>query len=119
MEGIRARRAALLCAALLAHTRAPAQEEPRNLTLAAARKIARERSWDVLAARADVDTAAAALAGARALPNPTLSFQTAKVPTDGTPASTERGNGLFDRSYDSTASVTELVEIGGKRAHRI
>src|SRR5262245_1473660 len=119
MEGIRASWAALLCAALLAHTRAPAQDAPRTLTLDAARRIASERSWDVLSARADVDAAAAALVYARAVPNPTLSFQTAKIPTDGTPAATDRGNGLLDRSYDSTASATELVEIGGKRTHRI
>lgn len=89
-----------------------------SLTLAEARRRAFERSGELLAAGSDVEAALAAARAARAVPNPTLSISTAKIPTDGTPASTALGNGLLDRSYDSLVSLSELFEIGGKRASR-
>ncbi|MFI5181066.1 MAG: TolC family protein, partial [Thermoanaerobaculia bacterium] len=88
------------------------------LTLAEAQRLAAERSPDLLAARADLSAADAQRAATAQLPNPTLSWLTAKIPTDGTPASTDLGNGFFDRSYDTIVALNQLVEIGGKRSAR-
>ncbi len=93
-------------------------EEPPRLTLAQALRLARENNPDLLAARADVETARAQRETAGALPNPVLSYSTSKISTDGTPASTVYGNGFFNRSYDTVVSASQLVEIGGKRGSR-
>ncbi|MBI1839407.1 MAG: TolC family protein [Verrucomicrobia bacterium] len=89
-----------------------------SLSLAEAKKLAFTRNWDLLAARSDVDIAAAQKIVAREFPNPTVSLSTTKINTDGSPASTRLGNSLWHRSYDTIAAVGQLFEIGGKRSNR-
>lgn len=107
---------AALCA--LAATPAPGEDAPPRVTLAEALRLARAHNPDLLAARADVESARAQQAAAAALPNPSLSYSTGKISTDGTPADTARDNGFYSRSYDTVVSVSQLVEIGGKRRER-
>jgi outer membrane protein, heavy metal efflux system len=92
--------------------------EPARVTLAEAVRLARENNPDLLAARADLEGARAQRETAGTLPNPVLSYSTAKIPTDGTPAGTVYGNGFYDRTYDTILSAGQLVEIGGKRGSR-
>ena len=86
------------------------------LTLAAARRLALERNWDLLAAKSGVDAATAQLLVTKEFPNPNLSASTAKIGEreNSTPA----GNGVWARSYDTIFAVNQLVEIGGKRHDR-
>jgi cobalt-zinc-cadmium efflux system outer membrane protein len=93
-------------------------DEPARVTLAEALRLARESNPDLLAARADLETARAQREAAVALPNPVLSYSTAKIPTDGTPAGTIYGNDFYGRAYDTVVSAGQLVEIGGKRSSR-
>jgi cobalt-zinc-cadmium efflux system outer membrane protein len=86
--------------------------------LAVARRLAFERNWDLLAAKANVDLAMAQKIVAHEFPNPTLSWSTSKINVDSHPASTSAGNGFWDRSYDTIAAVNQLIEIGGKRGIR-
>ncbi len=88
------------------------------LHLRDARRIAFERNWDLLAARASVDLADAQRLIAKELPNPTVSLSTTKIPSNGNPASTRLGNSLIHRSYDSVIAFNQLIEIGGKRGAR-
>ena len=90
---------------------------PRTLTLGQAKQIAFERNWDLLAAKANVDQAMAQKIVAREFPNPTASFNTSKINTDGRTNSTERGNSLWHRSYDTIFAINQLFEIG-KRGPR-
>ena len=96
----------------------PDNATPPALSLADAKRIAFERNWDLLAAKANVDLALAQKIVAREFPNPTASFSTSKLNTDGHPNSTASGNGLWDRNYDTIVAVTQLFEIGGKRSAR-
>ncbi len=96
----------------------PLLSAPARLTLAEAKRIAFENNWDLLAARGDVDLATAQRIVAHEFPNPTVSLSTTKINTDGRPNSTDLGNSLWHRSYDSFAAVNQLFEIGGKRASR-
>jgi len=93
-------------------------EEPARMTLAEALSLARENNPELLAARADVETARSQRETAGALPNPVLSYSTSKIPTDGTPSDTIYGNDFYSRSYDTVVSAGMLVEIGGKRSGR-
>ncbi len=86
--------------------------------LAEARRRAFERNWDLLAAKSDVDIASAQQIVAKSFPNPNVSLSVAKITTDGKPQSTELGNSLFHRSYDTIAAFNQLIEIGGKRDAR-
>ena len=106
---------ALAAVLLLAASSARAGEP---LTLAEAERLAANRNPDLLAARSDLAAADAQRVAAAQLPNPTLSYSTALIPTDGTSASTDLGNGFYDRSYDTIVAVNQLVEIGGKRGAR-
>ena len=105
-----------LAAVLLLTASSVRAEEP--LTLADALRLAADRNPDLLAARADLAAADAQRVAAAQLPNPTLSYSTAKIPTDGTSASTDLGNGFYDRSYDTIVAFNQLVEVGGKRGAR-
>ena len=69
-----------------------------------------------LAAKSGVDNATAQLIMAKEFPNPTASLSTYKIGSH--EAGTVMGNGLWDRSYDSIAAVSQLIEIGGKRQDR-
>jgi outer membrane protein, heavy metal efflux system len=93
-------------------------EDVTRLTLAEAIRLAFERNPDLLAARADLESARAQRATAVALPNPTLAYSTSKIPTDGSSLSTIYGNEFYSRSYDTVISASQLVEIGGKRGKR-
>ena len=86
------------------------------LGLPAARQRAFERNWDLLAARSGVDSATAQLLVAKEFPNPTLALSTARL--GNRENSTPLGNSLWNRSYDSIAAVSQLLEIGGKRSRR-
>ena len=101
---------AALCALAAASGRC---EDVPRLTLAEALRLASERNPDLLAARADLESARASRATAVALPNPALAYSTSKIPTDGSPANTIYGNELYSRSYDTVVSASQLVEIGG------
>ena len=87
-----------------------------TLTLAAARQIALQRNWDLLAAKTGLDAARAQWLVAKEFPNPTFSISSAKIGSHEN--ATPTGNGLWSRSYDTIFAVNQLLEIGGKRADR-
>lgn len=89
-----------------------AADGPAALTLADAQRLALERNSDFRIAEAQVTAALAQLRVAREYPNPTLGLSTAKISTDGAPESTSLGNGLLSRSYDSIASLSQLILVG-------
>lgn len=91
---------------------------PDRLSLAEAKRLAFERNWDLLAAKADVDMASAQKIMAHEFPNPTFAWSTAKVPVNGQPAPPGTGTSFWERSYDTILSVNQLLEIGGKRSSR-
>jgi cobalt-zinc-cadmium efflux system outer membrane protein len=90
----------------------------QHLSLAEAQRIALERNWDLLAAAAGVDAAAAQKIVVHEFPNPTLSLYSSLINVDNHPSSTAAGNGLWDRSYDTIFAINQLFEIGGKRRNR-
>lgn len=94
------------------------QADNGPLALAAARRTALMHNWDLLAAKSGVELAIAQKMVAKEFPNPTLSLSTSKINTDGRDNGTTAGNGLWDRSYDTIIAVSQLIEIGGKRAAR-
>ena len=91
-------------------------EAPQRLTLVDAQHLALQRNWDLLAAKSGIDLAAAQLIVAREFPNPSLSISTAKIDPNGN--GTSLGNEFWDRSYDTIAAVSQLIEIAGKRGAR-
>ncbi|NDD37381.1 MAG: hypothetical protein EB082_03050, partial [Verrucomicrobia bacterium] len=92
--------------------------EPRQLTLAEAKRLAFTRNWDLLAAKADVDAALAQRLVAKEFPNPTLSLSTSKISFDNHPNGTIAGNSIWNRSFDNIVAVSQLFEVGGKRLAR-
>src|SRR5262249_13847842 len=92
-----------------------AAEETPGLTLAAARQEALAHSWDLLAAKSDLDQASAQASIAREIQNPSLSTTVSQVPIDGSPAGTAAGNGLLERSYQTELVVSQLLEPHHKR----
>jgi cobalt-zinc-cadmium efflux system outer membrane protein len=95
-----------------------AADSPPGLSLDEAQRLAVTRNWDQLSSQRDVTIADTQRVIARQWPNPTAGVSTTHINTDdrGNPATT--GNKIWDRSYDSVFSVTQLFEIGGKRAAR-
>jgi cobalt-zinc-cadmium efflux system outer membrane protein len=93
-----------------------ADADKRKLTLAEVKQTAFQRNWDLLAAKSGVDLATAQQIVAGEFPNPSLGLSTAKIGTHDN--ATALGNGLWNRSYDSIAAVSQLIEIGGKRSSR-
>jgi len=92
---------------------AAAGDEPRPaLTLGEARRLALERGWPLLAARADLEMAEAQRIAARAFPNPQLSASVQKLQT---------GAGLAGSasSRDTTTALSQLFELAGKRGDRV
>jgi len=87
-----------------------------TLTLEEARRIAFDRNWDLLAAKSGIDSAAAQLIIAKEYPNPTGSLSAAQIGSG--QAGTTAGNSILNRSYDTIAAVSQLVEIAGKRGDR-
>jgi cobalt-zinc-cadmium efflux system outer membrane protein len=90
----------------------------KPLTLDEAEQLAFIRNADWRVAQTQVEAALAQLKAAREFPNPTLGLSTGKINTDGRSNATALGNGLLDRSYDSIVSLSQLFELGGKRALR-
>src|SRR5260221_8733515 len=82
---------------------------PLQLSLGQAQTTAFQKNWDLLAAKAGIDAATAQLIVAKEFPDPTLSWSTMKIDPRGN--GTPLGNSLWDRSYDTIASVNQLVEI--------
>ncbi len=72
----------------------------------------------MLASRSEAELARDQWLVAKEFPNPSLSLSTTKIPTDGTPAATARGNSLWNRSYDTVVSLSQPFELGGKRGAR-
>jgi len=87
-----------------------------RLSLTEAQRVAFQRNWDLLAAKSGMDLATAQLIVSKEFPNPTLSWTTMKIDPRGN--GTPLGNSVWDRSYDTIVSVSQLVEIGGKRHNR-
>jgi cobalt-zinc-cadmium efflux system outer membrane protein len=87
-----------------------------NLSLADAQRLALQRNWDLLTAKSGVDSATAQWLAAKEFPNPTLSLSSAKLA--GHDEATSIGNAYWDRGYDSIVSVSQLIEIDGKRRDR-
>lgn len=81
-----------------------------------AKRIAFERNWDLLAAKSGVDAATAQWILTKEFPNPTATLSTAKIGAYG--SATIEGNGIWHRSYDTIAAVSQLIEIAGKRHDR-
>jgi cobalt-zinc-cadmium efflux system outer membrane protein len=93
-----------------------ARTQINTLSLADARQMAFERNWDLLAAQSGIDNATAQLIVAKEFPNPTLSLNTYKIGSRN--AGTVDGNSIWERSYDTIAAVSQLIEIAGKRHDR-
>ena len=109
----------LVCLALVISTSAFAQGPAlRKLSLKEARQLALERNWDLLAARSDLGQAEAQALTSKEFPNPSFNVSVSKINSDGTPSGTYLGNGFWDRSHDTNAAVSQLIELGGKRAWR-
>jgi cobalt-zinc-cadmium efflux system outer membrane protein len=87
-----------------------------TLTLADAKTAAFQHNWDLLAAKSGIDAAQAQLIVAKEFPNPTANVGVTKIGFYD--ASTTEGNGLWHRSYDTVAAVSQLIEIAGKRHDR-
>jgi cobalt-zinc-cadmium efflux system outer membrane protein len=87
-----------------------------TLTLADARAAAFQHNWDLLAAKSGIDAARAQLIVAKEFPNPTANLGVTKIGYYG--AATTEGNGIWHRSYDTVAAVSQLIEIAGKRHDR-
>src|SRR5437867_2124272 len=93
-------------------------EVPKQLTLFEARRLAFAHNWDLLAAKSDIDVATAQTIIAREFPNLAVAYSSAKRPADNHSSSTEGGNGLWQRNYDTIIAINQLFEIGGKRSSR-
>ena len=106
----------LIAALLIAVATFSAEAQTNVLALADAKSIALQQHSTLLAAKSSVDSAIAQLIATKEFPNPTLSLSTAKIGQRD--AGTILGNGLWERSYDSIAAVSQLIEIGGKRRDR-
>lgn len=89
---------------------------PQKLSLETAKEISFQRNWDLLAAKSGIDAAQAQLIVAKEYPNPTLSWSTTKIGTH--ESATVLGNSIWNRSYDTVAAVSQLIEIAGKRKDR-
>jgi cobalt-zinc-cadmium efflux system outer membrane protein len=80
--------------------------------------MAHERNWDLQSATHDLAIAEAAIRTARERPNPTFSWITGKIHTDGSSDATSLGDDFWSRSYDSVAQLAQPFELGGKRGAR-
>jgi cobalt-zinc-cadmium efflux system outer membrane protein len=87
-----------------------------RLALADAKRIALQRNWDLLSAKTGIDSATAQFIVTREFPNPTISLSSASLATHN--VATTEGNGIWNRSYDTIAAISQLIEIGGKRHDR-
>jgi cobalt-zinc-cadmium efflux system outer membrane protein len=83
-----------------------------------AREIALKQNADLASARARVLAALAEVRRARTWANPIFTASTAHIASDGSGNNAGMGNRFFDRSYDSIFSLSQLIEVGGKRGLR-
>jgi cobalt-zinc-cadmium efflux system outer membrane protein len=90
----------------------------QELSLVQALHLSFIRNWDLLASKSELSMAKAQNMASHEFPNPAFSYSTAKVNIDGRSSSTNSGNSVFNRNYDSIAAVSQLIEIGGKRSIR-
>jgi cobalt-zinc-cadmium efflux system outer membrane protein len=90
---------------------------PRVLSLQAAKRYAWQYNPDLLSAQQDVEAALGQQHTAAQFPNPAFGFSSSKYKLYQENGTT-LGNQVYNRSYDSVASVNELVELGGKRTFR-
>ncbi len=107
---------AVACLAALATSCAVARGE--GLSLLEAQRVALVHNADLRIAEAAVDAALAQVRAAREFPNPTLGFSTASINTDGRGNGSPLHNEFLQRSYDSIVSLSQLLEIAGKRGLR-
>ena len=84
--------------------------------MADAKQTAFQRNWDLLTAKSGIDSATAQLIVTKEFPNPTASLSSVNLATHH--EATIEGNGVWQRSYDTIAAVSQLIEIGGKRHAR-
>jgi cobalt-zinc-cadmium efflux system outer membrane protein len=89
----------------------------RAFGLQQALQMAEQGNYDLRSAAADLESALGQLHTAGQFPNPTLGLSSSKYKLT-QPNGTSLGNSLRDRSYDSIASIGQLVELGGKRSQR-
>jgi cobalt-zinc-cadmium efflux system outer membrane protein len=80
--------------------------------------MAHARNWDLQSAAHDLAIARAAIRTAGERPNPTVSWVTSGIHTDGQGDATELGNDFWSRSYDNVAQFQQLFESAGKRSKR-
>jgi outer membrane protein, heavy metal efflux system len=88
----------------------PPSNPPLRLTLQEARRLALEQSFELLAAKSDLDRADAQRTTAHAFPNPNAFLSLDRFPLG---ASTGTGG------RDTIAGLNQLVELGGKRGDRV
>ncbi len=108
--------AALALAALLLAGIHCAAAPAAQLSLSEVKRIAFERNWDLLTAQSGIDAATAQFIVTKEFPNPVASLNVTKLATH--QIATTEGNGIWQRSYDTIAAVSQLIEIGGKRRAR-
>jgi cobalt-zinc-cadmium efflux system outer membrane protein len=90
---------------------------PASLSLIEAQQLAVENNADFRITQTQVAAALGQLRSAREFPNPVAGFSVSKINTDGRGNATPAGNGFYSRSYDSIASLSQLIELG-KRGPR-
>lgn len=90
----------------------------RSISLAEAQRIALAQNPDLRSAAANVHAALGEVRAAREFPNPMLSFSTAGINTDGRGNGSPLHNELLQRSYDSIVSLSQFLELAGKRGLR-
>lgn len=96
----------------------PSPVEIQPLTLAAALQRTLARNMDLVAAQAQVDVAEGQLRSVREFPNPVLNLSIARINLAATGNRTAKGNGVWDRSYDSIVVVNQLLEMGKRGPRR-
>jgi cobalt-zinc-cadmium efflux system outer membrane protein len=106
---------AVLLLATLRASAVQAEEKVAPLSLADARALALAHNWEILAAQSDLDLADAQRQIARALPNPQVSAAYSRLDLRAEPSATGASAG----GTDTLVSVSQLVELGGKRRARI
>lgn len=111
----------LLLIVQVAHSRdtlEPGESPGRIMTLKEVKETAFRNNWDLISAKSDVDSARTQMKAADEIPNPNFSFSTAHIPADPHSGNSSPDSSFWGRYYDSIASVTQLIEIGGKRKVR-
>ena len=94
---------------------APAPAVDAALTLHRALELMRVRDPSFALAQSAVDQALADKITAGERPNPTLAYSTAKI----NPAGHNGTGTLWDKSYDTIVNLSQPLERGGKRRHRL